>query len=370
MKLLENQPLAPKQTTARDTSTEIPAATMDRARSHLPPSDSDDSSRPKKKKKSVMAKLNASLMMCFRRIHLFTGLFMLPWVLLYGFTALVFNHSTWFSDSRIEHFQLDEERLSQLPASQATAHDIIKTLQAEGMDVKLADDADAWYTRSAFGNFVFEDADETVVLDLNTGKGYRRIREKKIVANQADRSPKSDLKNGAPITLPVGNHLDISDIVADWNPTQKIDENQFRFQSIPTLEFNAVVEGTTKRLRFSPNRGRRESNSRNRSSQTAEPAAVKGSVSIVGENPREMSWRSYLLRLHTAHGYPNSINARYWWAYAVDAMFLCMVFWGLSGVFMWWQIKRTRKLGFIVLAISGFVATYLAIAMHWQLANG
>lgn len=95
-----------------------------------------------------------------------------------------------------------------------------------------------------------------------------------------------------------------------------------------------------------------------------------GTVVAVGENPRQMSWRSYLLCLHRAHGYPNTKNARYWWAYAVDAMFLCMVFWGFSGVFMWWQIKRTRVIGFVLLFASGVIAAYLAFAMHWQLVNG
>ena len=37
---------------------------------------------------------------------------------------------------------------------------------------------------------------------------------------------------------------------------------------------------------------------------------------------------------------------------------------------MWWQIKRTCRLGFILLAASAIVATWLAIGMHWQLVNG
>jgi hypothetical protein len=38
-------------------------------------------------------------------------------------------------------------------------------------------------------------------------------------------------------------------------------------------------------------------------------------------------------------------------------MSIAMVCWGLSGVFMWWQIKRTRILGVVVIGISLLTAT-------------
>ena len=83
-----------------------------------------------------------------------------------------------------------------------------------------------------------------------------------------------------------------------------------------------------------------------------------------------MSARSFLLRLHTAHGYGVQSNSRWFWAIAVDMMFASMCFWGLSGVVMWWQIKKTRKIGFVFLVVSAIVATLLAFGMHWQLVNG
>tara|TARA_Y100000589_G_scaffold294654_1_gene300497 strand:- start:1892 stop:2071 length:180 start_codon:yes stop_codon:yes gene_type:complete len=35
------------------------------------------------------------------------------------------------------------------------------------------------------------------------------------------------------------------------------------------------------------------------------------------------------------------------WAVIVDVMGALMIFWGLSGIFMWWQMKPTRRLGMI-----------------------
>ncbi|MEM7559353.1 MAG: hypothetical protein AAF394_09525, partial [Planctomycetota bacterium] len=68
-------------------------------------------------------------------------------------------------------------------------------------------------------------------------------------------------------------------------------------------------------------------------------------------------------------GYAPSLGTRTWWAISVDAMFFSMVFWGFSGIFMWWQIKRTRTIGFVILAASAICATWLAFGMHDQLSS-
>lgn len=318
--------------------------------------------------------------MWIRRIHLFTGLFMLPWVLLYGFTALLFNHSTWFSDSRIENVALSAEEQIGLPVSDEIAQRVIADLRDEGIDVELADSPRALFTRSAFVSYETEDSNTTLVLDLNSGNGYRRIREKPAEEESTDQKESGDenktkprdLAKGVPVSVDPQQSLDVTELVKELGDEIAADQ-QIKLTAIPTLEFDAIVDGQPKRLRFSQQSNRRRGGSlppQSSKSEAKNKTDVTGTVVAVGENPRQMSWRSYLLRLHMAHGYPNTKNARYWWAYAVDAMFLCMVFWGFSGVFMWWQIKRTRVIGFVLLFASGVIAAYLAFAMHWQLVNG
>ncbi len=53
-----------------------------------------------------------------------------------------------------------------------------------------------------------------------------------------------------------------------------------------------------------------------------------------------LSTRRFLTRLHMIHGYPSGLNARWFWAVAVDLMFVSMVGWGLTGLLMWWQMKN------------------------------
>jgi len=343
-----------------------------------PRNDVRTAKKTRPKKKSFLSKVNSTVMMWIRRIHLFSGLFMLPWVLLYGFTAMLFNHSTWFSDSQIESLSLDAKQLNRLPVSKNIAQQVVSSLAAEGVDVELCDSPNAEFTRSAVATYEDDDASTNLVIDLNSGSAYQRIRRRsesnktaEIGGKENQSKPKS-LAKGIAIHLDAGDSLDATDLVEAVSRKQQT--KPVKIQSIPTLEFDAIVNGERKRLRFSQQSQRRPGGNQkaapSNDTNVLNPSAIKGTVSSIGDNPREMSWRSYLLRLHLAHGYPVTRNARYWWAYAVDAMFISMVFWGVSGVFMWWQIKRTRFIGFVLLSASLITATYLAYAMHWQLVNG
>lgn len=84
----------------------------------------------------------------------------------------------------------------------------------------------------------------------------------------------------------------------------------------------------------------------------------------------ELSARRFLLGLHVAHGYPSTFNARWVWAVIVDVMSVIMVFWGVSGIVMWWQIKKTRRLGTIVMAVSIIAAAFVGVGMHGLMIVG
>lgn len=77
-----------------------------------------------------------------------------------------------------------------------------------------------------------------------------------------------------------------------------------------------------------------------------------------------LSLRRFLLNLHVAHGYPDEMSARSIWAVFVDIMGLTMIFWGISGFVMWWQIKRTRLVGALCLIFSTAVALWVGFEMH------
>ena len=91
---------------------------------------------------------------------------------------------------------------------------------------------------------------------------------------------------------------------------------------------------------------------------------------VSGHREREQagngtSFRQFLLNLHKSRGYPDfETNTRSVWAMAVDAMSFTMIFWGISGIVMWWQIKRTRLVGGVCLMLSLTAALWVGFEMH------
>jgi hypothetical protein len=79
--------------------------------------------------------------------------------------------------------------------------------------------------------------------------------------------------------------------------------------------------------------------------------------------------RRFLTQLHMTHGYSGNGGIRWAWALGFDAMFTSMVFWGISGLFMWWQLKGVRLAGILVLIGSFLLATLLVLDMHQSLAG-
>jgi hypothetical protein len=113
--------------------------------------------------------------------------------------------------------------------------------------------------------------------------------------------------------------------------------------SVPDIMFPVEADGRTWTATYNPMTG-----------------AVTGSPGTPA--PAELSWRAFVLRLHMGHGYPGEPNAKWFWAVIVDVSAAALCFWGLSGLVMWWQVKGTRRLGAVVLALS-------AAAMHAALSG-
>jgi hypothetical protein len=95
---------------------------------------------------------------------------------------------------------------------------------------------------------------------------------------------------------------------------------------------------------------------------------VKGALSGKADDvaTRELSLRSMLTALHGARGYPQENGVRWAWGLQVDAVAVLMMIWALTGLVMWWQQKRLRRIGGGVLLASAVVAFLLFTGMHEQ----
>lgn len=72
-----------------------------------------------------------------RRAHLYLGLFLLPWLTMYGVSSFLISHHAWFRSDQPPNWQPVFERPYQRPAPadadlREVAHEILKDCQMEG----------------------------------------------------------------------------------------------------------------------------------------------------------------------------------------------------------------------------------------------
>jgi len=330
---------------------------------------------------------SARIQIWIRRIHLFSGLFMLPWVLLYGFTAMLFNHPNWMTDHRttVQSFELNADQRQLLPTADKVANAIIAAgergdlnAQSDYPPDRVSKMEEAWWNGLVIAVVDSDQETTTVRLDAKTGRGTIRRVAKKTKTDSAEALSSGLTSGGVSVQASLEEQVDWQHSLAELLNQLNISTDNLQIRRSPQLEFTAEMDGQTQWLRFIES-NRRPPSSMATSSQPASNEAnppvskqpsISGNLFVVGTNPRDMNWRTYLLRLHMAHGYPYEANTRWFWAIAVDLMFLSMCFWGISGVVMWWQIKRTRNIGWVILILSAVTAIWLAVGMHWDMVHG
>jgi len=59
---------------------------------------------------------------------------------------------------------------------------------------------------------------------------------------------------------------------------------------------------------------------------------------------------SFLERMHRRRGFQHPQFIEDAWAFSVDLTIVAMVFWVLSGLWMWWELSATRRLGTLCVA--------------------
>ena len=79
-------------------------------------------------------------MQILRRTHLYAGLFLAPWVAMYGFSGLIFNHGNWFAPGGGDaapkpiEWTVDVTALPQWPEPDALARKVVAALNAAEKD--------------------------------------------------------------------------------------------------------------------------------------------------------------------------------------------------------------------------------------------
>jgi hypothetical protein len=290
-----------------------------------------------------------------RRGHLYTGLFMLPWAVLYAVTAFLFNHPAAFADQPTATFDrsaLAGTPLETPPDPAAIARQVVAALRARQPDARyeLADLADARFTREfAFATVAAADREVSVLVNIDGTGGTVRSRPLPPPA-PAVRAPFA--VGGGPGKPAERLALDdpLPERVAAAVPAvlgrTGFPAGAVTVTSVPDVAFRMRDGAAVWAVTYSPTAG----------TVAGRPADR--------EAPAEASVRRSLLRLHTAHGYPGGFGPRWAWAAAVDATAAAMLFWAASGAVMWWRMRAVRAAGAVVLLAGAAAAGWAGLAVH------
>lgn len=305
--------------------------------------------------------LRRRVMHAVRRAHLYFGLFLLPWAVMYGATGFLFNHPTAFADAPTVTFgagELAGTPMESPPRPDAVAGQVVAALNdraTEGKPYALVEPEKARYTRDfAFATVKADGHDVNLLFDVNSPGGTVRSKPAAPPAKPAAPAP---FAIGArnPTAAPPTERLNFADPLHERVKAAVpvvLERTGFpvgdaTVTSVPDLSFLMSDGAKTWRVTYNALTG-----------------TVSGTPADTAPTPEGLSTRRFLTRLHLASGFPNDRGTKWFWAVVVDAMAFVMVFWGASGLFMWWQVKATRRLGLVVLLLSAAAATALGLGMH------
>lgn len=309
------------------------------------PSDENaDLRSPTSKRNGDRRKWTSKINILIRRVHLYTGLFLLPWVILYGVTGAMFNHLGLFPRISVQPVSdkvVADSRMAEFPTPQALAEQVVAALKEadHDADITLAADSNAEFTNDIL--FEVKDADGQHVVHINPVDKTAWIGTQP----QNEETPKSLLNNVRNIKL-APNPQEIAQQAATSILTAVEPDVTAHPKALgwTKLNFLANVNGKPARITYVLKDGHVDINE------------------FTGDDG--MPLRQFFLRMHTSHGQPPHWNGRMFWSLAVDTMAIAMVCWAVTGVFMWWQLKRTRFIGGLVIALSIITATVMYLNLE------
>ncbi len=273
---------------------------------------------------------------------MYTGLILLPWVILFGFSGMLFNHPDLSGSVEVvsSHSAAEVDALQSFnePNPNALADEIVSKInEAKGLGFKRASESDAVIEGALVYQGNAKDGRTTLTLSPNSGSA---------VVRQSS-APKGGAKPIFPSSLEGGLSGYDSDGAAG------VAEAIFKASGVEIQGEMETVERGAASVRF------RVVSEDGKTRWNVSHNLVTGALSVREISaPLGIDLYSILTQLHKTHHYPDRFSARWLWTAFGDATGITMVFWGISGLIMWWQIKPTRVLGVAglsVAAVIGFV---------------
>ncbi|MEM6291914.1 MAG: PepSY domain-containing protein [Myxococcota bacterium] len=287
-----------------------------------------------------MGRSGSKFRLWVRRVHLYCGLALVPWVMLYAVSGVLFNHPDWSArPGGPQRFVLsdldaiDPETVAILDTQRA-AHAVARAL---GDDVEVLGRPAPRLRRSLRASSVADGADgppPKLSLRFPSRRGSYGVRPER-----EDRVPAS-LAEIESVEVP-GHDADAWNTFAqDVASAADPDAGAMTLDDTPTLRFVATIDGEPWQVDY---------------------AAKDGAVAFEPLADRDIRIPRLLARLHMTHVYPDALGAAWIHALIVDLTALCLAMWCITGLMMWWQLRRVRRVGWVVI-VSGLAITVALLA--------
>lgn len=274
-----------------------------------------------------------------RRVHMYLGLLLLPWLLFFGLSGILFNHPNIGEEVHGQRIQNSGEHALQAWPAADTANEVIAKLNAQGGSLSLAQEVPPSWDGYAILTAKRDDGQETIIWDVEKARGIW-------VERKARPEPGDPHFPRASVELPHRRSQQLGASVQALLKDQGR-ESQLELRPHPKI-------GPRLRLVAVDEQGQ---------SWNLVYASASGQVSGRKRDHAPAIGLSQLLgNMHTTHHFPMKIGARWFWALFEDLLGLSMVIWSISGMIMWWQLKKTRRWGLVSVAAALLIAGSVMVA--------
>lgn len=277
--------------------------------------------RASKTTASRAAQRKATAMRWLRRTHLYSGLLLLPWVLIYGISGFLFNHGGSTSTSQMLPIAADQR-------AQLSMHS-----DELGTRLLAALDQQATHPQTTLsGSWTLE------FRSPEDDKNYRlSLPIDGSIASLTERRSRSSGSSNIPRDTFAAERQSAEQTARKTLASIGLQPNKIRTVGGPSLR---VVAGD-KRYATTLTRER-----------------------VTESNASTFDFNRLMRRLHVTHGYGRSDWSRIAWAVIVDVMAFAMVLWAVSGIAMWWQKKSLRTSGAVALAAAFTGSVVLIVSLQ------
>ncbi|AUX32773.1 PepSY domain-containing protein [Sorangium sp. Soce836] len=274
-----------------------------------------------------------------RRAHMYLGLLVFPWILLFGISGVLFNHPQIGRD--FERRSISAEQVSALTAFRPWDPDAVARKVVEQLNAGSA----SRYTLDASTPGAFSGWPELIGSTSDGGRTMVLIRLDDGAATLSTFPPEPAKAPdppfaGATVELPEHRMAAVEAQVKDLLPKLGIDGAgplRAHPKVSPELRFRMRdADGRLWNVTYDLGAGR-----------------LDGRLDGAAGQPLFVE---LLGMLHKTHHFPVHGGMTWIWALFADITGITLVLWALTGLAMWWQMKPSRVVGAIAVAVAIAVA--------------